>query len=269
MARPIGQGNGFIDITGQKFGKLTVLERDFKRQEERKKAGVVRHKTVYWLSRCDCGNIVSSRGHQLRNGTTKSCGCIKKEVAKRIAPKRRGKNTWETNKNITYGYDQKENKFIIDTEDLDLVKQYYWAMDNNGYICSNLKIEDNRKELKLHRIVLGVDEREQFVDHINGSPSDNRKDNLRVCTNQQNCCNQGLSKDNTSGFTGVSLHKNTGLWHAYIGYNGLRSLGYYKTFKEAVTVRHEAEKKYHGEFSGELNRRKDYKKIIKNKERSD
>lgn len=58
-----------IDLTGQKFGRLTVLERDLSR------------KGVYWICRCDCGNIKSILGQHLKSKHTQSCGCLQKERA--------------------------------------------------------------------------------------------------------------------------------------------------------------------------------------------
>ena len=55
-----------IDLTGQKFGRLTVIERHDKKR---------------WKCQCDCGNITYSDGYQLRKGITKSCGCYQKEAA--------------------------------------------------------------------------------------------------------------------------------------------------------------------------------------------
>lgn len=60
-----------IDITGQRFGKLCVLERDFDKN--------LNHK-AYWKCLCDCGNIISVRGQDLRQGKTKSCGCLAKSI---------------------------------------------------------------------------------------------------------------------------------------------------------------------------------------------
>lgn len=56
-----------IDLTGQKFGKLLVLEKTNKRK----------WKSVIWKCQCDCGNIVEVDSHSLRKGNTKSCGCLK------------------------------------------------------------------------------------------------------------------------------------------------------------------------------------------------
>lgn len=58
--------NLLIDLTGKKFGKLTVLKR-IKIQDE---------KEPHWLCKCDCGNEKIVRGQDLRYGNTKSCGCL-------------------------------------------------------------------------------------------------------------------------------------------------------------------------------------------------
>lgn len=60
-----------IDMTGQKIGKLTVLERDTSKTGQ----------AAYWICKCNCGNIVSVRGSNLRdkNHPTQSCGCLSKQ----------------------------------------------------------------------------------------------------------------------------------------------------------------------------------------------
>lgn len=60
-----------IDLTGQKFNRLTVIAID----EEKTK----QHKRAYWLCRCECGNEKVIAGLSLRNGATKSCGCLRNE----------------------------------------------------------------------------------------------------------------------------------------------------------------------------------------------
>lgn len=57
------------DITGQKFGKVTVIDRDHQG----------RNSEWYWICRCDCGNITVVSGYRLRSGHTKSCGCLQEE----------------------------------------------------------------------------------------------------------------------------------------------------------------------------------------------
>lgn len=61
-----------IDMTGKRFARLTVLER-----AENDKYG-----NAFWLCQCECGNKVRVSGQSLRNGHTKSCGCLQKEKAR-------------------------------------------------------------------------------------------------------------------------------------------------------------------------------------------
>ena len=65
-----------IDLTGQRFGRLTVLKRDYEHQKGR---------TAYWLCKCDCGKLKSINGANLRKGQTKSCGCINIERCKQMS----------------------------------------------------------------------------------------------------------------------------------------------------------------------------------------
>ena len=61
-----------IDLTGQKFGRLTALE----------PVGTNSHGNRVWLCKCDCGNMYEVSVDSLRNGRTKSCGCLHSEVTK-------------------------------------------------------------------------------------------------------------------------------------------------------------------------------------------
>lgn len=59
-----------IDITGNRYGRLTVLHKDFDRKTD---CG------SYWICKCDCGKIKSCRSSSLRRGEILSCGCLRKE----------------------------------------------------------------------------------------------------------------------------------------------------------------------------------------------
>ena len=61
-----------LDLTGHKYGRLTVLEQDGKK----------------WLCRCDCGKTLSVAAGALRSGNTKSCGCLQKQRVRETAKKR-------------------------------------------------------------------------------------------------------------------------------------------------------------------------------------
>lgn len=88
------------------------------------------------------------------------------------------------------------------------------------------------------------------IDHINGDPSDNRLCNLRIATHQQNIQNRKVNSNNRSGFKGVSLHKKSGRWVAWITRGG-RSvyLGLHDTPEQAHAAYVEAAKKHFGEFA--------------------
>ena len=80
------------------------------------------------------------------------------------------------------------------------------------------------------------------VDHINHIKDDNRWENLRDVTKQDNCKNLGLSKANTSGVTGVHFFKRDKKWRASITVDGkIINLGHYDGFDEACKVRKRAE----------------------------
>lgn len=59
-----------VDLTGQKFGRLTVLARVWR----------VNTSAAYWLCRCDCGTLRVVYGTNLTKGLSKSCGCLQKEI---------------------------------------------------------------------------------------------------------------------------------------------------------------------------------------------
>ena len=66
----------FIDLTGCRFGRLTVLSKGKARKRYDK--GFIH----YWICECDCGNTVEIRGDSLKNGRTMSCGCYQRERSK-------------------------------------------------------------------------------------------------------------------------------------------------------------------------------------------
>jgi hypothetical protein len=64
-------GNLIKDLTGKKFGKLTIINRENNKNNK-----------VYYLCKCDCGKEVIIGSYQLISGRTKSCGCYRKEKTK-------------------------------------------------------------------------------------------------------------------------------------------------------------------------------------------
>ncbi|TES59213.1 HNH endonuclease [Pseudomonas syringae pv. tomato] len=80
------------------------------------------------------------------------------------------------------------------------------------------------------------------LDHINGNRTDNRIENLREVTRQENLRNQKIRSNNTSGVMGVGWDKCNRRWTARIRYEGKnKCIGYFKTFDEAAAARKAAE----------------------------
>lgn len=83
---------------------------------------------------------------------------------------------------------------IIDAEDAEMVLPYRWCFNRvtNGkaYVHRRLPKAEGGKMIKLHRLIMQVvDNSSVCVDHINGDPLDNRKENLRVCQQGENMRN--------------------------------------------------------------------------------
>ena len=126
----------FIDLTGQKFGKLTALYRGEKAE---------RGRSVKWYCLCDCGNYCWIGSNALRTGNSKSCGCLKKETSSKSGRKNKGRrkrfNSFEFMDDCVIGYDNKGNSFYIDTEDLDKVQKYCWYKNKEDALRARLQGE--------------------------------------------------------------------------------------------------------------------------------
>lgn len=106
------------------------------------------------------------------------------------------------------------------------------------------------KKHKLHRIIWALCNNEmptKTIDHINRNKADNRIENLRHVTQQENC--QNMSARNNGKVSGVYLRNQRGFeyWYASIAINGVKKhLVSTKDFFEAVCARKSAELKYYG-----------------------
>lgn len=142
-------------------------------------------------------------------------------------------------------------KTLIDLEDVEKVKHIKWHrtdLQRSTYYCSS----SNCKIKKLHRLIMEVSDPNIVVDHINHNGLDNRKSNLRICTNQQNICNCNIPKNNKSGHKGVYWAKDKHKWTAQITINNkTKYLGRYDNIEDAIEARKKAAKEYYGEFANE------------------
>ena len=88
------------------------------------------------------------------------------------------------------------------------------------------------------------------VDHIDRNRANNKWSNLRKATNMDNSYNTVMRKSNTSGVKGVSQHKTTKMFEAYLSANGSKVyLGSYLTLEEATKAVRIAREELHGEFA--------------------
>ena len=101
---------GFKDLTGQKFGRVTVL----------RYVGQNSSRNSIWDCRCDCGVEFQTVGHHLLTGATRSCGCYRKEKIAEVN-KGRIRLTWKDIKEI----DDLISVCFTDCEEGDTPKEIY------------------------------------------------------------------------------------------------------------------------------------------------
>jgi hypothetical protein len=166
------------------------------------------------------------------------------------------KNKYEVKGNVAYIYLGKSERInevtIIDAEDLNkfaeierYITRQYQRKTNSYYAIINQGCNKKSKILALHRVITEVGEG-LVVDHINHNTLDNRKCNLRICTNSQNNQNRkGAQVNSKSGIRGVYWVKGTNKWMADISVGGKRIfIGYFKNIEDAKKAVIEARAKH-------------------------
>lgn len=133
----------------------------------------------------------------------------------------------------------RSNYALIDHEDLGKVSKFSWWISSDGYAYRRI---DN-KTIRMHRVIMNATDT-QMIDHINRNKLDNRKANLRVCTQSQNMLNTNPRSTNKTGVVGVSWDKNRRRWRSSIVVNGKQHNRYFRDFSLAVENR----KNYENEF---------------------
>lgn len=155
----------------------------------------------------------------------------------------------------------KIGEFIIDTDELVKIKYHKWRKSHD-HVITGLPAQGTQRELSW--VILNLDNRDEankniVVDHINGNAMDNRKSNLRICTQPENVINKSFMSNNTSGFIGVSYRSNRDRWDPEIRIHNARChLGYTKTIEEAVYKRWYAEQLVFEEFANENEQERKY-----------
>ena len=156
-----------------KYGRLTVVKTIANKGEPKK-----------CLCKCDCGNVKVVSMSNLISGKTKSCGCLRREVARE---RRLLHNKYYIQDGVAHvSATNTGNIFLVDSEDWERIKNISWYEGANGYIQHK---ENNKSVMLIHRVIENAKDG-LVVDHINHNKLDNRKENLRVCTYSENARNR-------------------------------------------------------------------------------
>lgn len=223
-----------VNMLGARFGSLVVSEFAY-----------IKNRNAFWACKCDCGNTRVVNGKSLRNGNTKSCGCLRKLKGIEFGERRRRENKYYSKDSFLHVILSSKHEFICDKEDLSYVVSASWHETEDGYARGCV----NGKDVYFHNLIMGnLYEDKMLCDHINGDRKDNRKCNLRLVTHQQNSYNTKIYSNNTSGYTGVKKSKNKKKWTAYITKDKTYYLGTFETKEEAIMARCNAEEKLFGEY---------------------
>jgi len=138
----------------------------------------------------------------------------------------------------------KEYAVIIDDEDYEKVSRYTWNPQEFSrtktsfiYFVSYVRDNTNKKiTFLLHRVIAGCVYKDgKTVDHINHNTMDNRKQNLRICTAQENAQNKKVY--NKTGYKGVSWQELSKKWRASIRVNNKTLfLGSFSDIEDAASI---------------------------------
>lgn len=144
--------------------------------------------------------------------------------------------------------------YFIDDEDFEKIKNFSWHVIKSPYTMyvSAMKKEYGKPytAILLHRLVMGASKGME-VDHINGNGLDNRKINLRMCSQSQNQANrQKTSKHMSSKFKGVYWCKRQKRWVAKIDCNSKRHyIGSFVNETDAAVAYNKKSAELFGDFS--------------------
>jgi len=142
---------------------------------------------------------------------------------------------------------------LVDDEDYERLNEHKWYASShrsgNFYVQRGVSGTTSA----MHREIMKANKGEQ-IDHINGNTLDNRKENLRLCSNQQNGMNRSKQRNNASGYKGVCYRKKhkdmiNELSKPWVAQICRKTIGVYKTKEEAARAYDQKAIELFGEFA--------------------
>ncbi len=156
------------------------------------------------------------------------------------------------------GYFMKEIKLtkgyvaLVDDSDFGWLSRWNWhahVVGKTAYARRTQKVDGVVYRVFMHRAIMGLTNREEFCDHINGAGFDNRRENLRVCTHSENQRNRSKNKNGSSCYKGVCWSKKRQKWMSQIDVNGITvRIGEHNTEIEAAISYNTKAKELYGDF---------------------
>lgn len=145
---------------------------------------------------------------------------------------------------------------MVDDEDFEWLNKWKWGAHKSGnvfYVSRACYQSGKAKTIKMHRLILGLNDSKTYCDHIDGNGLNNQRFNLRACTSSQNQMNRGAQKNNELGIKGIRLRKDNNKYQARIKLGGIDYyLGNFNTIEEAIIARKLADEVYHKEFASTI-----------------
>ena len=154
---------------------------------------------------------------------------------------------------------------VVDADDFERAKHHKWTANvftradgsHRVYAVRTITNHDGKqKKQTLHRFIVNA-QQGMDVDHVDGNPLNNRRENLRICTRAENTRNMRprthvCRASVSSALKGVCWHKRDRKWHAQIRIDGTRiHLGYFNSEQEAADAYDKAARRLHGNFARE------------------
>jgi hypothetical protein len=142
---------------------------------------------------------------------------------------------------------------LVDDDLFEYLNQWKWCANNkNGkfYVVRNITVSKNKQNsIFMHRFIMKPD-KGMVIDHLDGNPLNNQKNNLRICTHAENMRNSKISINNKSGYKGVSYQEDRNNYRASIKFNNKKiNIGDFIDPIDAARAYNAAALKYHGEFA--------------------